>query len=304
MRLLPLTLLLAFGSGCSPAPVGGSELLGCERLAFVPAGSAAAGMPEAGAYEDLLVDRFEVTRGLWSRVRSEHRSLPSLDGRVGQDWDREGTQHLPAAGMDHSEARAFAAARGMRLPTAKEWLYIAAGSRGQFYPWGLRFDDRAANTLETGLGRGAAAGSFPLGITEHGVHDLSGNLWEWIDGELPRGWRARVPEGGAVVPHGQWAMGGSFLFHAAQLYDGVGGTVQALGLESRSRSSDLGLRCVAPAEDYLRVHASEWSDDSMKERVVACGRAWGARSTRLLARLVEEPGAPIALTWLLQGSRQ
>jgi hypothetical protein len=299
--LLALTVLLAL-TACGDRMDSGTQLLSCERLAFVPAGVVAGRL--AGSSVDLLVDRFEVTRDLWNEVRRGGADLPDLSGRVGLTWSDGAGGSLPATGMDAHEAVRLAGARGLRLPTTGEWLYIAAGSRAQHFPWGNSLVATASNTWETGLARATPVGTFPSGATAGGVYDLVGNVWEWTDAPvladfLPLGWA-----GPDAAPYSRWAMGGSYNYSVRPLFDkGAYPRVLALGRELGSRSSDVGLRCVAAAEDFLRTEAAEWSSPAVRERVVAVGRSWGSRSVRLLERLAAEPGAPPALGWLLEGAR-
>jgi Sulfatase-modifying factor enzyme 1 len=305
-RLVFLTpLLFLFGCGDSPEP--GLELIECERLAFVPRGALSEAGPfpgrASGAAVDLLVDRYEVTRSLWDQVRARHSEVVSLDGRLGQDWGTEGEEWLPAVGMSYLEAQAFAGARGLRLPTAGEWLYIAGGSRAQYYPWGNSFVSAVSNTSELGLGRALAAGSFPGGVTAGtGVYDMVGNVWEWtspplVDGLTPYGWLTPGPS-----PHPLWVMGGSSLYPEQPLYRDR--RVNAQGREPDSSSADVGLRCVVEAKPFLRAKAAAWSTPGLQQRVTAVGRRWGRPSVGLLERLAAEPGAQSAIGWLLEGARR
>lgn len=290
-------------TACSPSPAESSPRPEVEQFSFVPKGWAApfVGM-RCEVREDLLVDRFEVTRGRWEywRERSETR-LANLS-----DWAplAEG-EYLPAVGMTHGEAEALAAARGMRLPTAAEWMFIAGGSRAQSWPHGNTRRVSVANTIEMGLGHSASVGTFPGGAsTGTGIEDLVGNVWEWVAPPLPdqvepMAWRLQGPS-----PYPLWAMGGSFQVRAQELFffDGVR-RFNATGLEAGHRADDLGLRCVVGAREYLLEHAPSWSQPAWRERMLAVGRSWGRRAVPLLARMVQEGQGASALAWLLEGAK-
>lgn len=295
------TLLLL--AACSSSSADGSPRPEVEQFSFVPKGWAA---PFVGlrceVVEDLLVDRFEVTRERWEfwRGRSD-ATLASL-----ADWGQidEG-RHLPAVGMTYGEAEALAAARGMRLPTVAEWMFIAGGSRAQSWPHGNIRRVSVANTVEMGLGHLAPVGTFPGGAsTGTGVEDLIGNVWEWVARPLPErvepmAWRLQ-----GRSPYALWAMGGSFQVSAQELFsfDGMR-RFNATGLEAGHRADDLGLRCVVGARGYLLEHAPTWSQPALRERMLAVGRSWGRRAVPLLSRLVEEEGSARALAWLLEGAK-
>ena len=48
------------------------------------------------------------------------------------------------------------------------------------YPWGDEFDLNKTNNRDTGIGTTSAVGCFAEGLSPYGVHDLSGNIWEWV----------------------------------------------------------------------------------------------------------------------------
>lgn len=95
-----------------------------------------------------------------------------------------------ASGVSFAEARAFCRSKGGRLPTDDEWLAAAGGDRPRRYPWGDTgaVCRRAAWGLDSGpCGHGAegpdTVGAHPEGMTPLGIHDLAGNVAEWV--ELP-----------------------------------------------------------------------------------------------------------------------
>jgi formylglycine-generating enzyme required for sulfatase activity len=114
------------------------------------------------------IDAFEVTEASFS-----------VDGR--------GDPLVPARAMTRGEAEAYCRAHAGRLPTEDEWMVAAAGKGGTRYPWG---DTGAVcRRAAFGLAKGPCAsdgvgpdtvGAHATGDTPLGVHDLAGNVAEWV----------------------------------------------------------------------------------------------------------------------------
>lgn len=92
-----------------------------------------------------------------------------------------------ASGLSRGDAARYCAARGGRLPTDDEWLAASAGARVRRYPWGDTgaVCRRGAWGLERGpCAQGArepdTVGAHPDGATPDGIHDLAGNVAEWV----------------------------------------------------------------------------------------------------------------------------
>jgi formylglycine-generating enzyme required for sulfatase activity/predicted Ser/Thr protein kinase len=118
------------------------------------------------------LDRTEVTVGAYARFAQETNAERPWGGDAPPD------PLLPVTGVRWSEASAFCASRGARLPTEFEWEAAARGPQGRRYTWGDTVDPTAA-ALAPGVTGPSRVGTHPHGNSPEGVADLIGNVWEW-----------------------------------------------------------------------------------------------------------------------------
>ncbi len=141
---------------------------------------------DAGGYDEFELWPQEVWPSLMRFVGKDGKPGPA--GWNGSKFPKDKADH-PVVGVCWYEALAYARWVGLRLPTASEWQKAAGwpeplGGMTHRYPWGELFDPTRANLWASGLGTTAPVRSFPQGDTPNGIHQLTGNVWEWLDDPL------------------------------------------------------------------------------------------------------------------------
>lgn len=136
------------------------------------------------------IDKYETTVGEYRKCVQNGACLTPLNSLSNYcNYDKPGKDNHPVNCVDWTDAKKFCAWSGKRLPTEAEWEFASRGSDGRTYPWGYAGPtcSNAAFKLDSGAfcGNGGATGSdpvgkHPLGISYWGVHDMAGNIEEWV----------------------------------------------------------------------------------------------------------------------------
>lgn len=145
----------------------------------------------------------------------------------GPDSSVQDRPTLPAVHLSWYDAASLAGYLGMRLPLEAEWEFAARGGlKRKKFPWGNTLEPAAGhrhnvwqghfptvNSAEDGFEASCPVNHFPP--NGFGLHNMTGNVWEWCEdwfGPLPKG---PSPHSSAKTGDQKIVRGGSFLCHAS-----------------------------------------------------------------------------------------
>lgn len=138
---------------------------------------------EIDVYE-VTVQEYErcVTLGPCTRPEKTHEDMSSFN------WQAPGRERHPINGVTWYQAVTYCSWLGKRLPTEAEWEKAARGTDGRTYPWGddpvecsrANFREREAGLSGCDQDHTSPVGRTPEGVSPYGVHDMAGNVEEWV----------------------------------------------------------------------------------------------------------------------------
>ncbi len=131
--------------------------------------------------KEFYIDRYEVTYRRYKKYIDDLGAVPPANWQ-GVDFP-EGKDNEPVTHVTWYDAANFCQWAKKKLPTEKIWERAARGKEGLEYPWGNIFQVRWANLSDRpgSKSQPVVVGSFPKSVSPEGVHDLIGNVWEWVD---------------------------------------------------------------------------------------------------------------------------
>jgi sulfatase modifying factor 1 len=130
------------------------------------------------------IDKYEVTNAQYKQFCDAEKGGQYLETAVGKDY-LINNPTLPAIGIPYDDAAAFAKWAGRRLPSEEEWEKAAswdpATNTKRQWPWGDKPGGASANLGRNEVPKLAPVGTYAGDLSAYGVHDMAGNVSEWVD---------------------------------------------------------------------------------------------------------------------------
>ena len=166
------------------SPYGGVELLLVPHGKFLMGSPKGVGSKSEWPQHEVAIKRFYL--GRHPVTNEEYRRFLEANPNVKEPnyWaDRRFNQdRQPVVGVNWKDAKLFCEWAGGRLPTEAEWEYACRAGTTTQYHWG---NDGGMAAEFAWFGEGLHNGStHPVGEKRPnpwGFHDLTGNVWEWIE---------------------------------------------------------------------------------------------------------------------------
>jgi formylglycine-generating enzyme required for sulfatase activity len=179
------------------------------KLMLVPRGKFMMGSPdtergrtanerqhEVEISQPFYMGAFEVTQEQYRKVMGSNPSGFAPTGKLAHLVRGLDTRNFPVETVSWHDAIAFckklsalpaekSERRTYRLPSEAEWEYACRGGAKEYSPWGLGKTLTAADARING--RGAPGGDRPTTVGSYkrpngfGLHDMHGNVWEWVN---------------------------------------------------------------------------------------------------------------------------
>ena len=131
--------------------------------------------PHQVVVDGYYIDKYEVSNAKYREfMKATKHPAPAY-------WDdpRLNAADQPVVGVNWYDANAFCEWEGKRLPTEAEWERAAKGPKGSHYPWGHKIEPTKANYGQN-IGKTTPVNSYPEGVSGYGIHNMAGNVFEWV----------------------------------------------------------------------------------------------------------------------------
>lgn len=272
-----------------PVPVAGQVIKDCEvcpEMVVIPAGSFEMGSNGESTSEKpvhqvnvnrFMLGRTEVTQWQWKGVMSIN---PSNFGQCGDDCPVEQVSWDEA--QRYVQKLSLLTGKNYRLPSEAEWEFAARAGSQNAWSFG-----NSPNLLDNFAWYASNSGGKTHGVAQKpanafGLHDMHGNVWEWVQDVHHSDYSGAPTDGSA------WMTGGAQAFRVAR-----GGSWFSSAENQRSASREL------DTADQRNVGIGFRVARTLSAPVVtAVGEPNRQPSPNVMASTPPSSDAPLASSWV------
>ena len=138
--------------------------------------------------ENFYINMYEIS----NEIFNDYVSLSGNRNSYFYEHFYLGKNTHPVVGLSWKDASDFCKFYNANLPTEAQYERATRGLNGNLYSWGndepnpklvnMGSKECCNPDIKDGYEATSPVGSFSLGKNEEGVMDLTGNVWEWMDG--------------------------------------------------------------------------------------------------------------------------
>jgi formylglycine-generating enzyme required for sulfatase activity/tRNA A-37 threonylcarbamoyl transferase component Bud32 len=240
-----------------------------EGMILIPAGHFLMGSttgqaierPEHPVFLDAFyLDQYEVTNTQYRECVEARGCTPGGANSVTRQGYRDDPLYddYPVVNISWDQANAYCQWAGKHLPSEAQWEYAAGGPDNLSWPWDDKFDVTLLPATETDT---QPVGSYAQGASTFGIHDMAGNVSEWVADDFDENFYTDSPPLNplsADVSGGRLYRGGSFGNRNGVFYT----TSRRYGNVRTYSDPGLGFRCalnaaeVTPSEERAELVAA------------------------------------------------
>jgi cytochrome c-type biogenesis protein len=245
--------------------------------------------------KEFYIDRYEVTHKRYKKY------VDALGAISPPNWHGlnfpKGKDNEPVTQVSWYDATNFCQWAKKKLPTEKLWERAARGKEGREYPWGNSFQPGWANLSNRPGSKNMpmAVGTFPKSVSPEGVHDLIGNVWEWVDNDYQpykdSTYQSQYYQARLKILRG----------HSASDIGHFPGAMYSQAIKMFSRSGyrqyssadepapDVGFRCASTSQpDFMKTNTSTFRN-TLKNSVSSSTIAQSSLSSKVIESNVSNP---------------
>jgi formylglycine-generating enzyme required for sulfatase activity len=198
------------------------------NMAAIPAGEFQMGSVESEEHSEetprhkVYLDGYYI--GKYEVTAAQYKDFANATSRQMREQPGWSTDRHPVVNVNWEDASAYCKWAGGRLPTEAEWEKAARGGAPQAYSFAYSFGNDASKLGEYAwYDNNSNSQAHPVGEkkpNQYGLHDMNGNVWEWVsdwyDGDYYTNSPAKNPNGPdsggfRCIRGGSWPRGGSSL---------------------------------------------------------------------------------------------